>query len=729
MTRHLVFTLWLVGLTVAACGTSGRPTSAAASARPGARSQSAVVAPRPEQRPHTVRSPSGDRDDEYYWLRDDTRTRPEILEILAQENAYADAQLGDLTETKERLYRELVARIPPNDDSVPVEDNGYWYQRRFVEGGEYPIYLRRKGAADGPEQVLLDGNVLARGHAFYRIADYEVSPDGRILAWADDTVGRMQHTLHFKDLESGTLYPDVIENAEAALAWAGDNQTLLYIEKDPETLLGRRVRKHRLGSPPAQDPVVYEEKDESFFLAVWTSRSKRFVNIYAVSTVSSEQWVADAKDPALAFRVLIGRERDHEYLAEDRGDQWILRSNAGAPNFRLLRVPMAQVADRARWQVLIPEPQAGFLEDFDVFDSFFAYTARQNGLSRVHVREWQSASDREIPVAEAASTVTLGDNREVDTRALRYEYTSLSTPLSTLDYDLTSRESKLLKQEVVVGDFQPSRYATEYLQVTARDGTRVPVSLVYRKGPRAEGAPPLYQTAYGAYGSSSDPEFDSARLSLLDRGVTYAIAHVRGGQELGRAWYDQGRLLHKQNTFSDFVDVTRSLVQRGFAARDRVAARGASAGGLLMGAIANQAAGDYRAIVAHVPFVDVVTTMLDASIPLTTNEFDEWGNPQQKPFYDAMLAYSPYDNVRAQAYPALYVTTGLWDSQVQYYEPLKWVARLRTRKTDARPVILRVHMEAGHGGRSGRFVRQEQIAEEYAFVLRELSVSVTPKSH
>ncbi|MFT3925887.1 MAG: S9 family peptidase [Myxococcales bacterium] len=722
MTRLPNLLFALLGLFIAACGPS-QPRSTAA-ARADTAPSAAVQPPRPEPRPHLVSSPSGDRNDEYYWLRDDTRSSPEVLALLAQENAYADRQLAHIADAKRALYQEIVARIPPNDDSVPVEDDGYWYQKRFVEDGEYPLYVRRKGAPDGREEVLLDGNQLAQGHGFFRISDYEVSPDTRVLAWAEDTMGRMQHTLRFKDLSRGELLPDVISNAEAALAWAADSQTLLYIEKDPETLLGKRVRKHRLGTDPRLDPVVYEEPDESFYLAVWSSRSERFLNIYAISTVSSEQWVADANDPELKFRVLIPRQRDHEYLAQDHADQWVLRSNAGAPNFRLLTVPMTQVADRTRWRDLVAEPKAGLIDDFDVFDGFLAYSAHQDGLSRVHVRAWASGKDREIAVPEPASTVTLGDNREAATTHLRYEYTSLNTPVSTLQYEPETARSELLKQETVLGSFQASDYATEYLRVAARDGTVVPVSLVYRKGFARDGSAPLYQTAYGAYGENSDPEFDSARLSLLNRGVVFAIAHVRGGQELGRAWYDQGRLLNKQRTFSDFVDVTRSLVAQGYTASQRVAARGASAGGLLMGAIANQAAGDYRVIVAHVPFVDVVTTMLDESIPLTTNEWDEWGDPRQKPFYEAMLAYSPYDNVKAQAYPALYVTTGLWDSQVQYYEPLKWVSRLRAKKTDDQPVILRVNMEAGHGGKSGRFVRQQQIAEEYAFVLHELGVNV-----
>jgi oligopeptidase B len=710
--------IWTLAAFVAACTGTPHATQTPALER------AHPTPPQTEQRPFVVRAPAGDRQDEYYWLRDDTRKNPEVLAHLQAENAYKDAVLARLRPAQRRLYEEIVARMPPEDASVPVFEDGYWYQRRFVPGGEYPVYARRKGSPEAPEQVLLDGNELSKGHEFFRISAYEVSSDGQQLAWAEDTMGRLQHTIRFKNLSTGALYPDVISNADSALAWANDHQTLLYIEKHPETLLGYRVRKHRLGTKVSEDPLVYEEQDLSFYLSVWKSRSERFLNIYSISTLSSEQRVADASDLALAFHVLVPRERDHEYLAEDHGDEWILRTNYQAPNFRITAVPMASVEKRDAWRDLVPEPKAGLVEDFSVFRGFLAFEARSEGLSRVFTQPWQSATPSAVQVPETASTSMLGDNPEPDSDRLRFEYTSLKTPDSVYELDTLSGQTKLLKQAPVLGGFSSDAYATEYVKAPARDGTLVPVSLVYAKDVKRDGTAPLYQTGYGSYGSSSDPEFSSARLSLLDRGVVFALAHIRGGQELGRAWYEQGKLLNKRNTFTDFIDVTDFLVQQGYAAKERVVARGASAGGLLMGAIANMAPQKYRAIVAHVPFVDVVTTMLDESIPLTTNELDEWGNPKLERYYETMLSYSPYDNVRAQDYPALFVTTGLWDSQVQYYEPAKWVARLRAKKTDDNPIILRINMDAGHGGKSGRFIRQEELAEEYAFVLDQLGVPV-----
>ncbi len=714
-------THWEVALSAALLWSCTAPAQRASLAAPTQEST-----PHAQARPHRIESPAGTRDDEFYWLRDDARSAPEVLAYIAAENAYTEARLAPLKASEELLFREIVTRIPQEDASPPVRDHGYLYSTRFVAGGEYPVHTRRRDQAGAPEQVLLDGNELAKGHGYYRIGGYEVSSDERVLAWAEDIVGRGQYRIRFKDLESGALLADAIENVEPSLAWAEGDLTLLYIEKDPDTLLGSRVRKHRLGTRAADDALVYEERDHAFYLSVWKSRSRRYLSLSAQSTVSSEQWLTRADDPALAFRVLVPRARDHEYLAEDFGDQLVLRSNEGAPNFRIVSAPLAEPARRERWRELVPEPRAGLVEDLAVFRDFLAYAARADGVLRVYVRVWRDGRVQRIELPETSSTARLDDNREVESDRVRFAYTSLTTPDSIYDYHVASGERTLLKRDPVIGGFHSEDYASERLQVKAHDGALVPVSLVYRKGVARDGRAPLFQFGYGSYGASEDPEFDRARLSLLDRGVVFAIAHVRGGQELGRAWYDQGRLLHKRNTFTDFIDVTDALVAQGYAARDRVVARGASAGGLLMGAVANLAPEKYRAIVADVPFVDVVTTMLDPTIPLTTNEFDEWGDPRQTVYYQYMLSYSPYDNVRAQAYPALFVTTGLWDSQVQYYEPLKWVARLRARKTDAHPLLLRINMEAGHGGRSGRFVHQEQLAQEYAFLLDQLRIPVRP---
>jgi oligopeptidase B len=570
--------------------------------------------------------------------------------------------------------------------------------------------------------VLLDENVLARGHDFYEIGEFEVSPDNRLVAYAEDTVGRRQYTIRFKDLLTGQTLPDAIPNVEASVAWAADNRTVLYIEKDPVTLLGHKVRKHVLGTDPKDDPVVYDEQDESFYVELDVSKDDRYVYIYSSSTVSSEQRYADVSDPKLEFRVILPRERDHEYLADHIDGRWIIRTNWKAPNFRLMEVSVADSADRAKWRELVGHRDDAFIAGFSVFRGFLAVEERSGGLRKVRIRPWDGSADSYLTADEPAYYTALGDNEEVDSNVVRYTYTSLTTPTTIYDYDVRTGTRTLLKRQAVLGDFDPANYVTEYVWAPSRDGQKIPIALVYRKGVRRDGTAPLYQYGYGSYGFSTDPMFSSSRLSLLDRGFVYAIAQVRGGQELGRRWYDDGRLLHKQNTFNDFVDATRFLVKQGYADPKRVFAEGGSAGGLLVGAIANQAPQDYAGIIAQVPFVDVVTTMLDDSIPLTTNEYDEWGNPADKAYYDYMLSYSPYDNVQKKAYPAMLVTTGLWDSQVQYYEPAKWVARLRRLKTDDHVLLFRVNMEAGHGGKSGRFQRYRETAEVDAFVLDQAGI-------
>lgn len=680
-----------------------------------------------ERRAFEVASPNGVRIDDYYWLRDDERKDPDVIRYLESENSYRLEKTSHLRGLEERLYDEILGRIKQDDSSVPQLENGYWYYVRFEEGKEYPIHARRAGSLDAPEEILLDGNALAEGKDFFQIGSYEVSPDNRFLAWAEDTVGRRQWVIRAKDLRTGEMLPVELKNVEASFAWANDNRTLVYVEKDPETLLGFRVRKHVIGEGAAEDPVVYEETDRSFYLGVGKSRSNRFLMIVLDSTVSNEVLVADANDPDLRFNVVIPRERDHEYALEDHGDDWIIRTNADALNFRIVRVPMAQARDRGAWRDVVPHREDAFVDDFLVFDDHLVVDERSGGLRNLRIHRWSDGDEHLIRADEPTYSMWTGNNPEPSSKILRYQYSSLTTPGTTYDYDLTTRTRELKKQDPVLGDFDASRYRSEFLWVTARDGvTRIPVSLVHRVDVQRDGTAPLYQYAYGSYGISSDPTFSISRLSLVDRGVVYAIAHIRGGQEMGRGWYDDGRLLNKINSFTDFIDVTRHLVAEGWAAPNRVAAMGGSAGGLLMGAVANMAPADYRAIVAHVPFVDVVTTMLDESIPLTTNEYDEWGNPAEKAFYDYMLSYSPYDNVTRQAYPAMLVTTGLWDSQVQYWEPAKWVAKLRTHHTGEAPILLKTNMEAGHGGRSGRFQRIRETAEEFAFLIDQLGVPHQP---
>jgi oligopeptidase B len=669
-------------------------------------------------RPHDVASPHGSRVDDYYWLRDDARAAPDVLEYLRAEEAYRAAVTAAWQPLEDRLYREIVGRIRQDDASVPYRDNGYWYLHRFDMGDEYPVYARREGSADGPEQVLLDLRENARGLDYYDVGSIEVSHDNRLLAFTEDAVGRRQYRLRFKSLVTGELLPDQVPNVEEGVAWTADNRRVLYVEKDPVTLLGLRVRVHELGTDPVLDPVVHEEADEAFYTSVGLTKDRRFLLIDSSSTITTEVRYAPLDDPLLAFKVFLPRSVGHEYSVDHVGERWVIRSNWQAVNFRLFEASAEEAGAREHWHEIVAHRDDVLVAGFDVFEKFLAIEERVEGLRRIRIRPWHGGRELHIDSGEAAYRMALDANEEVDSEVVRYTYTSLTTPRTTYDYDTRTGKRVLLKRDPVLGDFDPSRYGTEYRWVPARDGERVPVALVYRRDLfRRDGTAPLLQYGYGAYGISSDPVFSSSLLSLLDRGFVYAIAQVRGGQERGRRWYEAGRQLQKKHSFEDFIDVTRWLVAERYADASRVFARGGSAGGLLVAGVANMAPELYCGIVAHVPFVDIVTTMLDESIPLTTNEYDEWGDPNELAFYDYMLGYSPYDNVRAQAYPALYVTTGLWDSQVQYYEPAKWVAKLRRLRTNDRLLVMRVNMEAGHGGKSGRFEHLREVAEEYAFVL------------
>ncbi|MDP9011737.1 MAG: S9 family peptidase [Pseudomonadota bacterium] len=674
-------------------------------------------------RAYTVSSPQGERSDPYYWLRDDDRTNPEVLAYLSAENAYHAQHLAAVEPLVDRIDSEIVARLKQDDSTVPYRKHGYWYYTRFEPGKEHPIFARRQGQLDAPEQIMLDANELAIGHEYYQIGELDVSPNSEWLAFCEDKVGRRRYDLRFKNLLTGEILPTAIADVEPDVAWANDNSTLLYIEKEPETLLGLRVKKHILGSDPRQDALVFEQTDKSLYTGVTKSKSDRFIFIHMEGTLTSEWWYADAGDPTLSFKVFFPRQRDHEYEIEHLDDRFIIRTNWQARNFRLMWVPMGREGSQSSWQDLVAHRDDTYIEEFEVFKSFIAYSARSGGLRKIGIRRaLQGAEEHFITSDEPSYTTSISVNPEMDSEILRYCYSSLATPTTVYDYDMRTGEKTLLKRDPVLGNFDPSDYETELLFAPAQDGKRIPVSLIHRRDFVRDGSAPLLQYAYGSYGLSTDPAFQSARFSLIDRGFVYAIAHVRGGQEMGRAWYDDGRLLHKKNSFTDFIDVTHHLIDRGYAAKDKVFAMGGSAGGLLMGAIANLSPQDYCGIVAQVPFVDVVTTMLDDSIPLTTNEYDEWGDPQDRIYYDYMLSYSPYDNVRAQAYPAMLVTTGLWDSQVQYYEPAKWVAKLRALKTDRNPLLLRVDMDAGHGGKSGRFQHYRETAMEYAFILDRLGL-------
>ena len=686
------------------------------------------------KKPHVVRAPFGaERQDEYYWLRDDTRKDPAMLAYLEAENAYADVLLAPSKPVQDAMYGEIVARIKQDDASVPFRERGWWYYSRFEAGKDYPIHARRKDAggidalsilraneaADfAGEEVLLDVNALAAGKDYFAVGGRDVSQDNRFLVYGDDTNGRRQYTLRVKDLATGKTLADAIPGTAGYAVWADDNKTFFYIENDPETLLSKRVRKHVVGTDPKADPVVYEEADDTFYMGIGRTRDDAYIVIALDSTVSNETRYAPASDPA-QFKVLAPRERDVEYDADHHGGRWVIRTNAdGATNFKLATAADGS-ASRKDWRDWVAHDPKVFIEGIELFDGFAAIAERSGGLERVRILK-DGASDY-VKADETAYSMGLDVNAEPATDWVRYSYTSLAMPATTYELNVRTGERRELKRQPVPG-YDPANYVTERLWATARDGTKVPVSIVYRKGFEKDGKAALLQYGYGSYGASMDPGFSVTTVSLLDRGMAYAIAHIRGGQEMGRQWYEDGKLLHKQNTFTDFIDVTDFLVKEGYAAKDRVAALGGSAGGLLMGAVANMAPEKYRVILSQVPFVDVVTTMLDPSIPLTTNEYDEWGNPEQKPYYDYMLGYSPYDNLARKAYPAMFVGTGLWDSQVQYWEPTKYVARLRDLNTSQAPVVFRTNMEAGHGGKSGRFRRYREQAEMYAFMLEQLGV-------
>jgi len=692
-----------------------------------------LTPPSAEKHPHTITAPHGaQRHDDYYWLRDDHRTDPNVLAYLTAENTYADTLLEPLKPLEERLYSEMVERIQPEDSSVPWRQRQWWYYTRFETNKDYPIYARRpdqsgvdahsiieanKNADFTHEQILLDVNQLAENQAYYQVGHWEISQDNNLLAWAEDTNGRRQYRVRFLDLQTGKILPDVIDGTSGDMIWADDNKTVFYIKNDPETLLTVRVKRHTLGTPTEEDHIVYEETDDSFYINLGRSRDDRYLLIKLHSTVSSEIHYALADNPH-TFTVLAPRQRDIEYDADHLAGRWVIRTNAdNAHNFKLVTAP-SNTTSASQWQDWVAHDPNILLEDVALFDEYVVLVQRSQAAEQMTLL-FNDGRDFLLKMNEAVYSIGLAVNSETDTPWLRCTYTSLTTPATTWELHVHTGERRLLKQVPVMG-YDQTQYTTERVWVTARDGTHIPVSLVYKNGLKKDASAALYIYAYGSYGISIDPHFNPNTISLLDRGVVYAIAHIRGGEEMGRLWYENGKLLNKQNTFNDFIDVTRDLVAQGYASADRVAAAGGSAGGLLMGAVANQAPRDYRVMLAQVPFVDVVTTMLDTSIPLTTNEYDEWGNPEQKIFYDYMLSYSPYDNVQRQDYPALYISTGLWDSQVQYWEPAKWVAKLREYNTGKYPIVFRTNMQAGHGGTSGRLRRFQEIAQAWAFVLHEL---------
>lgn len=669
--------------------------------------------PRAKQVPHQHILHGDVRQDPYFWLKD--RENPEVIAYLNAENAYREAVMAPLKPFEDQLFAEITARIPRDDRGVPVLDNGYWYHYRYEQGLEYPRFFRRKDVADAPEEILLDVPAMAEGHSYYHVSGRTVSPDNAWLVFGEDTVSRRLYTLRLKNLVSGEILDTAIPDTSGSAVWSADSRHLFYARKD-ETLRPCMIYRHTLGTSPSEDILVYHETDETFHAFVFKTRSRDYIVIGSEQTVSSEYRVLDARNPLGSFRVIHPRERDLEYSVDHfRGRFWI-RTNWKARNFRLMSAP-DNAWDRSHWQEEIPHREDVLLEDMTFFRDHLVLEERIRGINHIRVRDWDGGQDRHVNFGEEAYVASAEGNPEWDTDRVRLSYTSMTTPLSVLEYDMRSGELTCLKEEVVVGGFDKRRYTSERLFVRVADGVQVPVSLVCRKDTPRDGSAPLLLYGYGSYGISLDPYFSSPRLSLLDRGFVFAIAHVRGGEELGRAWYEGGKLLDKKNSFGDFIACAEFLVKAGYSSTDRLFAMGGSAGGLLVGAVMNQRPDLWRGIIAAVPFVDVVTTMLDTSIPLTTGEYDEWGNPEEEAFYRCMRAYSPYDNVRAMDYPALLVTTGLHDSQVQYWEPAKWVARLRELRTNRNPLLLFCNMDTGHGGASGRFERHRETAMEYAFLL------------
>ena len=660
------------------------------------------------------------RIDNYYWIRE--RENSKVIDYLNAENAYKDSIMEHTKDFQTNLFDEIVGRIKKDDSSVPYKRNGYFYYSRYEEGGEYPIYCRKKDNMDADEEILLNVNEMAKGYDYYQARGLSVSEDNNILAFSVDTVSRRKYTIYFKDLSTGALFADKISITTGGTTWANDNKTVYYTTKDPETLRSDKIFRHILGTEQKEDKLIFEEKDETFSTFVYKSKSKKYLMIGSSSTLSTEYQFAAADETNPQFTIIQAREKDLEYDVSHFEDKFYIRTNLNAKNFCLMETPVEN-AGKNNWKEIIPNRYDILLEGIDIFKNYLVLSERKNGLNELRIINQTNQSEYYLDFGEEAYSAWTTTNLEFDTDVLRYGYTSMTTPNSTFDYNMLNKEKSLLKMQEVIGDFNHENYEGKRLFATAGDGTKIPISLVYKKGVELNGDNPLLIYAYGSYGYSMDPYFSSVRLSLLDRGFVYAIAHVRGGEEMGRYWYEDGKLLKKKNTFTDFIDCSEYLIAEKYTNKDKLFAMGGSAGGLLMGAIVNMRPDLYKGVVAAVPFVDVMTTMLDETIPLTTSEYDEWGNPNDKEYYKYMLSYSPYDQVKAQDYPNMLVTTGLHDSQVQYFEPTKWVAKLRDMKTNNNLLLLSINMDTGHGGASGRFDRYKETALEYAFMFDLLGIA------
>jgi oligopeptidase B len=679
-------------------------------------------APLAKQIPKNLTIHDDVRVDEFYWLND--RENPEVIDYLNKENDYYDAHTAHTKKFQTSLFEEMKSRIKEDDSSVPYKYNGYWYITKYQKGKDYPIYTRKKETLEAAEELLFDCNEMAKDHSYFRLVGLNINLNNDLVSYGIDTTGRRQYTLHIKDLKTNKIFKDEISNTTGGSTWANDNKTLFYTQKDETTLRSEAIYKHQLNTDQKSDVLIYEETDDTFGVSVYKTKSDKYLVIASYSTLTTEYQILKADTPNGDFKVFQPRTRGLEYGISHFEDSFYIVSNAdGAQNFKLSKTSETQT-EKQYWKDVIPHRESVLLEDIDIFKDFLVLSERENGLNHIHIKRWDGTDSYYLPFESETYTAYTTTNIDFNTTILRYGYQSLTTPSSVIDFDMVTKTKTIQKeQEVLGGKFKKENYTSERLWATAADGTQIPISLIRHVDTEKSPNTPLLLYAYGSYGSTIDPYFSTVRLSLLDRGFVYAIAHIRGGQYLGRQWYEDGKLFKKKNTFSDFVDCSKYLIKNNYTSAEHHYAMGGSAGGLLMGAVINLAPELYNGVVAQVAFVDVVTTMLDDSIPLTTGEYDEWGNPNEKDYYDYMKSYSPYDNVTNKLYPNMLVTTGLHDSQVQYWEPAKWVARLRAQNKNSSQLYLQTNMEAGHGGASGRFEALKEVAAEYSFLLDLESIS------
>ncbi|PQL92165.1 S9 family peptidase [Apibacter sp. wkB309] len=655
------------------------------------------------------------RIDNYYWLND--RENPEVIQYLEEENAYTKEQMRSTDLLQKKLFEEMKSRIKEDDESVPYKFNQYWYTTKYIKGGEYPLYIRKKDSLEAKEEIMFDVNAMAKGHKFYQIGSVSVSPDNTMACYSVDTVSRRIYAIQIKNLVTGEILSDELKDTTGNVVWANDNRTIFYSVQDPKTLRSSKIYKHILGTSQKEDLLVFEEHDETFNVYVTKTKSLKYIVIASGSTLTDEYRFIPADHPEAEWKIFQERIRGLEYSFDHyEGFFYILTNKDGATNFKLMKTPISDTSIE-NWIEVIPHNKEILLEGFELFKNYLVTEERERGLTHIKIKSWDNSIYYEIPFEEEVYTVGTSVNRDFDTDIIRYRYTSMTTPWSDIDFNMRTKEKKVLKEQEVLGNFDKDNYVTKRIWVQSRDGEQIPLSLVMKKDTQPSKNTPLLLYAYGSYGYSMDATFSSIRLSLLDRGFIYVIAHVRGGEDLGRPWYENGKMLKKKNTFFDFIDCAEYLIKKEYTSSNHLYANGGSAGGLLIGAVINYASKLFHGVVADVPFVDVVTTMLDDSIPLTTGEYDEWGNPNQLEYYNYMKSYSPYDNVENKEYPNMLVTTGLHDSQVQYWEPAKWVAKLRDMKTDSNLLLLQTNMDAGHGGSSGRFESLKEVALEYAFYL------------